>query len=170
MAQPIIGEIKIFAGNFAIRGWAFCNGQLMSIDQNTALFSLLGTTYGGDGQATFALPDLQSRVPVHAGGGVTINGQVAGVESVTLLSNQLPAHTHSMSASTNPVENAAASSSVSLGQLTAGLLYTETSAPDATLGPSAVGLSGSSQPHSNVQPILALTFLIALEGVYPSRN
>ena len=163
-ASPFIAEIILFAGNFAPRGWAFCNGQLLSISQNTALFSLLGTTYGGNGQTTFALPDLRSRVPVHPGQGPGLSsyqlGQSGGAETVTLGVNQLPAHTHA--ATSPPVDTAATSNRPTSGMAPArGGAY----AP----GPS-VGSTGGSQPHTNLQPHLALNYIIATQGIFPSRN
>jgi microcystin-dependent protein len=168
MSEPFLGEIRIFGFNFAPRGWAFCNGQLLAISQNTALFSLLGTTYGGNGQTTFALPNLQSRVPVHFGQGPGLSsyslGQAAGVESVTLIASQLPAHNHTVNASTqsditgNPT-----------GNFPAGGASYDTTA-NTTMNGAMVGGGGGNQPHENLQPYLALNFCIALAGIFPSRN
>jgi microcystin-dependent protein len=165
MATPFIAQITLFAGNFAPRGWAFCNGQILSIAQNTALFSILGTTYGGNGQTTFALPDLRSRVPLHPGQGPGLStydlGQQAGVETVTLTANELPAHSHtSQVSSAEQTTNRAES-----GVPAKGGVY----GPADTAGP-AGGVAGGNQPHTNVQPYLALNFIIALEGIFPSRN
>jgi microcystin-dependent protein len=166
MSAPFIGEIRLIGFTFAPRGWAFCNGQLLAIAQNQALFALLGTTYGGNGQTTFALPNLQGRVPVGTGTGAGIAtvvlGQAWGTETVTLTSAEMPSHSHGIQASsgratTNRPTGAfqAAGNSYSL---TAGV----------AAGPSAS--AGSSQPHPNVQPSLGMNFAIALEGIFPSRN
>jgi microcystin-dependent protein len=169
MASSYIAEIILFAGNFAPRNWAFCNGQILSIAQNTALFSLLGTTYGGNGQTTFALPDLRSRVPIHPGQGPGLSsyslGQVGGVETVTLLSTQIPAHNHSLLGS-----NAEPTDSLP-GNLLLGssAIYTN-GAGGVALNPQSIGLTGGNQPHTNVQPYLALNFIICLFGIFPSRN
>jgi microcystin-dependent protein len=169
MASPFLGEIRPVSFNFAPRGWAFCNGQILSIQQNTALFSLLGTTYGGDGVTTFALPDLRGRVPISAGQGPGLSpyteGETAGVETVTLQVNQLPAHTHAIkianpSTSTSPAGLYPA--------VTSRLIYNST--PDVFLNPASVGFTGGSQPHNNRQPYLAISFIIALQGIFPSRN
>jgi microcystin-dependent protein len=169
---PFIGEIKLFGGNFAIRGHAFCNGSLQSISQNTALFALIGTTYGGDGQVTFGLPDLRGRVPIHQGTGPGLSprviGEAAGTETVTLLSTQLPTHNHLLAASsavansTNPANNFWAAQP--------GLLQYEAFGSGPNLKSTALALTGGNQPHDNVQPYLAINYLIALEGIFPSRN
>jgi microcystin-dependent protein len=170
--QPFIGEIKLFAGNFQILGHAYCAGQLMSIAQNTALFSLLGTTYGGDGQTTFGLPDLRGRFPVHMGNGAGLTprviGEVGGIENVTLLSTQLPIHTHNLNCNAtngnnlNPLNNFWAAQP-SLTQ------YAATSTAN-TMKPTSISSSGGNQPHDNMVPYLTINYLIALEGIYPSRN
>lgn len=173
MAEPFLGQIQPFGFNFAPRGWAMCNGQLMSIAQNTALFSLLGTTYGGDGQVTFALPNLQSRFPVHFGQGPGLSqydlGQVGGVESETLLSTQMPAHTHpiAVNASSGTKLNAIPAAN----NIGAGQIYTN-AALDSVLDPgtATAGISGGSQPFPILPPYLALNWCIALEGIFPSRN
>lgn len=171
MSDPFIGEIRLFAGNFAPRDWAFCNGQLMSIAQNTALFSLLGTMYGGNGQTTFALPDLRGRVPVHMGQGPGLTprtqGEMAGSETVTLLSSQMPAHSHALRAST-----AAASGSTPAGALLGATSVNsyDSSAAGVAMAPGAIGNSGGSQPHDNMAPTLTLNYIIALFGIFPSRN
>jgi microcystin-dependent protein len=177
--DPFLGEIRLFCGNFAPRGWAFCDGTLLALAANTALFSLLGTQYGGNGQTNFALPDLRGRVPVHQGtlqGATYVMGQVAGVENVTLLSSQIPSHTHLMSASTETP------SAVGSGiNLTGSTVYVPSSvpkpqcyAPDgsplAAMYAQAVSQTGGNQPHNNMAPFLALNFIIALEGVFPSRS
>lgn len=176
MSQPYIAEIRMFGGNFAPRGWAFCNGQIISIAQNTALFSLLGTTYGGNGQTTFALPDLRCRVPLAPGTGPGLSnyvlGESTGQQTVTLLSTQMPAHTHlpaSSSAagtSTDPTGNLWASS---VGGRTPPPLYS-VGAPNTPMAAAAIGIAGGGQPHANQQPYLAVTYIIALQGIYPARN
>lgn len=171
MSDPFIGEIRMFAGNFAPVGWAFCDGQLQSIAQNNALFALIGTIYGGDGQTTFALPDLRGRVPISQGQGPGLSprtiGQSFGVESVTLLQSHIPAHSHSQVASTNPASLSAGPSGAPATPATN--LYAGGNA-DAVMAQTAVASTGGSQPHSNMAPYLALNFIIALEGVFPSRN
>ena len=180
MADPFLGEIRMFGGNFAPLSWALCNGQLMSISQNTALFSLLGTTYGGDGVTTFALPDLRGRVPVHAGTLGSDNfvlGQPAGVEAVTLATAQLPAHTHTVNttaaAGTANVPSSESSFSPTWGR-PAPRPSTPTSRSMAqsqvALNSGAVSPAGGNVPHDNMQPFLALNFIIATEGIYPSQN
>jgi microcystin-dependent protein len=175
MAQPFLGEIKMFAGNFQIRGWAYCNGQLLAISQNDALFALLGTTYGGDGVNTFALPNLQSRVPIHmgtqAGGPTYVQGQLSGTENVTLVPANLPAHTHAFTASNNSATLPAASGNVP-AQTTSYQPYIA-AAPNVTMAANSVTNAtpaGGNQPHNNVQPYLAINFIIAVEGVFPARN
>ncbi|HOY14188.1 MAG TPA: tail fiber protein [Saprospiraceae bacterium] len=166
--EPFIAQIIVFGGNFAIRGYAMCNGQILSIAQNTALFSLVGTTYGGNGQTTFALPDLRGRVAMHWGQGPGLSpynlGQVAGNESTTLLSTNLPPTSVSIPASTNAANSDEPSGSVIA--TTGGNLYNSTA--NAFLQPGT--LQGGSQPFNNIQPYLCLTHLIALEGIFPSRN
>lgn len=164
MAQPYIGEIRMFAGNFAPAGWMFCEGQLLPISENDALFTLIGTTYGGDGQETFALPDLRGRVPVHHGNGF-IQAEMAGVEQVTLTTQQIPAHTHSLLGS-----GSTGSSSVPTGSLlaksTSKSIY-KTSGTMANLNTMAIVPVGGSQPHTNFQPYLCINFIISLFGLYP---
>lgn len=166
MSQPFIGEIRMFAGNFAPVGWAFCNGALIPISENDALFNLIGTTYGGDGQNTFALPDLQSRVPVHVGPGFAL-GQSGGSESVTLSTSQIPAHSHVPEANSNPGTQANPSGGVwaqsTLGQFSS-------AAPSVTMDPAALGSTGGSQPHDNMVPFLVVNFIISLFGVFPSQT
>ena len=173
MSTPFLGEIRMFGGTFAPRSWAFCNGQLLAIAQNDALWSLLGTTYGGDGQETFALPDLQGRVPVHRGQGPGLSsydlGQMGGTESVTLVTQQLPAHTHAFSASTA----AGSPTSEPGGSVTASSsapLYAEPVGALTSMSAQAITPSGGTQPHDNVAPFLCVTFIICLEGIFPSRN
>ncbi len=170
MAQPFIGEIRMFGGNFAPQGWAFCQGQTLEISENTALFQLIGTTYGGDGVNTFQLPDLSSRVPIHQGdassGTEYFLGQVAGTETVTLTTAQLPAHRHpfvgSGSLAQTPNGNVLASPS-------GDPLYTSNT-PDSTLGGGSTVAAGSSSAHNNLMPYVALTYIIALVGIFPSQN
>ena len=166
MAQPYVGEIRIFAGNFAPAGWMFCEGQLLPISENETLFQLLGTTYGGDGESTFALPDLRGRVPLHFGNGFIL-AETGGVETVTLTVSQIPAHTHPLLASTNFGNQISPASNV-LSQLTGGaFLYF--AAPGSTpLAPQSVGSVGGSQPHNNFQPYLCVDFIISLFGLFPS--
>jgi microcystin-dependent protein len=177
MAEPFIGQIILFAGNFAIRGYALCNGQLLSIAQNTALFSILGTTYGGNGQTTFALPNLQSRVPLHFGQGPGLSsyflGQVGGTETVTLNANQMPAHNHLVRTSSSDGDDSAPAPTtvpgvVKQGSATANA-YTS-GASDSNFRPDCVTIAGGSQPFQIIPPYLALNYLIALEGIFPSRN
>jgi microcystin-dependent protein len=177
MSEPFIGEIIMFGGNFAPRGWAMCNGQLLSISQNTALFSILGTSFGGNGTTTFGLPDLRSRVPIHQGQGPGLSpyvlGQQGGPENVTLLQNNMPIHTHLANASTinadQPSPAGAIWASPVDSQGGAGTGYTKQAA-NTTMAPNAIGNAGGSVPFSIVQPYLAVTFIIALQGIFPSRN
>lgn len=176
MADPFLGEIRMFAGNFAPRGWAFCAGQILSISQNTALFSLLGTTYGGNGQTTFALPDLRGRAPVSSGQGPGLSnynlGEMAGSESVTLLTSQMPAHTHAANASTQPGSASSPANGVCASGVDSqgGSVNGYVAAPNTTMAPQAIGAAGGSQPHENRPPFLCVNFIIALQGIYPSRN
>jgi microcystin-dependent protein len=171
MGQPFVGEIRIFAGSFAPAGWAFCAGQLMPISQNDVLFQLIGTTYGGDGQETFALPDLQGRVPIHHGtfAGTTFSiGEKAGSESVTLTTQQIPIHNHAMLASGNngtqpQPQNASPSRTVS------GFMYS-VFPPVVTMNAGSVTPSGGSQPHENIMPCLVITYIISLFGLFPSPS
>jgi microcystin-dependent protein len=166
MAEPFLSEIRIMSFNFPPKGWAQCNGQLLPINQNQALFSLLGTTYGGNGTVNFALPNLRGRVPIHVGGGHTL-GEQGGESAHTLSVSELPAHTHQLygttaSAGTNsPATALAAHADENLYSKTGGLIAMDTS---------AVGLSGGSQPHENRQPYLTLNFCIALQGIFPSQT
>ena len=169
MSEPFIGQIQIWAGNFAPRGWAFCNGALLPIAQNTALFSLLGTIYGGDGRTTFGLPNLQGRVPMHPGNGPGLTprtlGQNGGVDAVTLNANQVPGHSHSMQGSSNDNDNTSPIGRA-VGFADADNLYRSTA--DTTMD--ALASVGGGGAHNNLQPTLALSFIIALEGLYPSRS
>jgi microcystin-dependent protein len=174
MSEPFIGQIIIFAGNFAPRGWAFCNGQLLSIAQNTALFSILGTTYGGNGQTTFALPNLQGRLAMHAGSGPGLTprdlGEVGGGETVTLTNSQMPAHNHVLACNTNPGNQTQPEANI-LGAESASATQVYTNAqPNQTMSPLSISASGGSQPHDNMPPFQCLNYIIALEGIFPSRN
>ncbi len=172
MSNPFIGEIRLLPYNFAPRGWAFCNGQILSIAQNTALFSLLGTTYGGNGQTTFALPDLRGRVAISSGQGPGLQnydlGQIAGAESVTLISSQLPAHAHSFTTPCNTDDPNAGSPKNNFPAAVGDPIYATTS--NAAMGAGTTGVLGGSQPHDNRQPLLTLNYCIALQGIFPSRN
>lgn len=166
MGTPFLGEIRIVAFNFPPKGWAFCSGQLLPINQNQALFALLGTMYGGNGQTNFALPNLQGRIPVHNGSGF-VQGQQGSEAAHTLLLSEMPAHNHTVNASSNPADQGSPqSNNWALGSANA---YS-TSPPDATLAPQAINLAGGSQPHNNLSPYLVLNFCIALQGIFPSRN
>lgn len=171
MSNPYIGEIRMFGGSFAPAGWAFCNGQLLPISENDALFVLLGTTYGGDGEETFALPNLQSRVPLHMGsdnaGNTYTLGETGGVESVTLTGNQIPIHNHPLIGSANAANLPDPVGSVVAKSITASVdLYIE-DVPSGNMAASSILPVGGSQPHSNIQPYLALSFIISLFGVFP---
>lgn len=173
MADPFIGEIKLVPYNFAPRGWAFCDGTLLSIAQNTALFSLLGTMYGGNGQTTFALPDLRGRAALGVGQGPGLSpysqGQEAGLEAVTLIPSEMPIHTHPFNVSSSPGTVATPTDgfpATAAGNI--GNAYADTA--NATMPANAVGGAGGSLPHVNQQPYLTLNYIIALQGVFPSRN
>jgi microcystin-dependent protein len=171
MADPFVAEIRIFPFYFAPRGWAFCDGQLLPLSQNTALFSLLGTTYGGDGKSNFALPDLRDRSPMHPGQGPGLSphavGESGGQAAVTLLPSQLPAHTHGLRVAQEGSSPGAPSPDALLGPASAPV-YGPPDDPVA-LAPEAIGAAGGGQPHENRQPYLALHFAIALQGVFPQR-
>ena len=174
MSDPFVAEIRIFGGNFAPKGWAMCNGQLMPISQNTALFSLLGTFYGGDGKSTFALPNLQGSVPVSQGQGPGLSqyflGEATGSQTVTLLDSEMPGHAHSLMADplltnakqTSPQNNVP-------GNLSGKNDYSSTTTPNTTMSPFMASIAGGSQPHNNMMPYLTLNFIIALQGVFPQR-
>lgn len=166
MSEPYIGEIRMFGGNFAPLGWALCNGQIMSIAENETLFMLLGTTYGGDGQTTFGLPDLRGRIPMHISSTHPI-GEKAGSETVTLLSNQMPVHTHMVSADAGAATQPGPGNGV---WAPAALSIYAAASANATMSPQAISASGGSQPHDNMMPSLAINFIIALEGLYPPQN
>lgn len=163
--MPYVGEIRIFAGNFAPLGWMFCQGQLISISENETLFNLIGTTYGGDGQSTFALPDLQGRVPLHFGNGFTL-AESGGVEEITLTTQQIPAHSHPMLVSKDPVSTLNPQGNVIGTPASATPFFAAT--PTLPLAPVSVTPVGGSQPHTNFQPYLCLDFIISLYGIYPS--
>jgi microcystin-dependent protein len=171
VSEPFLGEIRMFGFSFAPDGWALCNGQLLPISQNTALFSLLGTTYGGDGTTTFALPDLQSRVPVHQGQGAglssRVQGQAGGTETVTLAATQMPEHTHPVKASSS-----AAASGIPEGRAMARSSSHIYHDPDAStvMNAKMLGDAGGSEPHGNIQPYLVLNFCISLTGIFPSQS
>jgi microcystin-dependent protein len=167
MSSPYVGEIRMFAGNFAPAGWAFCNGALVAISENDTLFNLIGTTYGGDGQSTFGLPNLQGRAPVHVGSGFVL-GQMAGTESVTLTTQQLPVHTHPMTASADAANQITGNNGVLASPVSLATYFA--SPPDAALNPAAVLPVGGNQPHENMQPYLAINFIISLFGIFPSPN
>jgi microcystin-dependent protein len=175
MSNPFVAEIRMFAGNFAPTGWALCDGQLMPISQNTALFSLLGTTYGGDGKSTFALPDLQGRAPMQQGQGPGLSqaflGEEEGEQFVTLLQTEMPVHTHQMSgAFTQADQSGPGVAGLSVyTRSTPGNAYMTTTAHLTTMSPQMLTLAGGSLPHNNMQPYLCVTFIIALQGVFPAR-
>jgi len=166
MAQPYVGEIRMFAGNFAPAGWMFCEGQLLPISENETLFQLIGTTYGGDGESTFALPDLRGRIPIHQGNGFIL-AETGGAEEITLTVNQIPAHSHPVLASTNVAQDSSPMNKV-VGQIGAGALPYIQDITDTNLSPQAVGPVGGSQPHTNFQPYLCVDFIISLFGIFPS--
>jgi microcystin-dependent protein len=175
MSNPFVAEIRIFAGNFAPTGWALCNGQLMPISQNTALFSLLGTTYGGDGKSTFALPNLQGSAPLQQGQGpglsLRVLGEIGGEQNVTLLSTEMPAHNHTAMAAAgtglaDPANNVWASGAKGFGNV----YSPSVAASNVPMSPVATSIAGGNQPHNNMMPYLCLTFIIALVGIFPPRT
>ena len=172
MSQPFVGEIRMFGGSFAPAGWAFCNGQLIPIAENDTLFNLIGTTYGGDGQETFALPDLQSRVPIHAGtgpDGIPYQlGEKAGVETVTLTISQTPAHSHPMLATLNPATDTNPGNNL-LAKTLVNVSAYGSDAPTTAMRPTSISLTGGSQPHENLQPYLCVSFIISLFGIFPHQ-
>lgn len=169
MSQPFVGEIRIFAGNFAPVGWAFCDGQAMAISENDVLFTLIGTTYGGDGQETFNLPNLQGRLPVHVGSGFQL-GQAAGTEQVTLTVQQIPAHSHALIASAATGTAASPLGSLLAASGSSNVYRTGPAPGGAALSNQTVGPAGGSQPHSNMQPYLCVNFIISLYGIFPTQT
>jgi len=175
MSSPFVAEIRIFANNFAPTGWATCDGQLLPISQNTALFSLLGTTYGGDGKSTFALPDLNGRTPLHPGQGAGLSlralGEQGGSAYVTLLESEIPVHTHSLQATTAVANQLAPGSSSGFAKSgSMNQIYSKTTAGMQPMRPEVLAPTGGDQPHNNRQPCLGLLFCIALQGVFPPRS
>ncbi len=176
MADPFVAEIRIFPFNFAPRGWAWCDGQLLPLSQNTALFSLLGTTYGGDGKSNFALPDLQGRAPMHPGQGPGLSlhdlGETGGSETVTLLESEIPSHSHALSAINTPANVKIPSSAVGVARSAGGSIYLATTPiPNSvSMAPEMLAPAGGDQPHNNLQPYLTFYFCIALQGVFPPRT
>lgn len=167
MAQPYVGEIRMFAGNFAPAGWMFCEGQLLPISENETLFQLIGTTYGGDGESTFALPDLRGRIPIHQGNGFIL-AETGGAEEITLTVNQIAAHSHPLLAS-----NDSASAAGPAGNLVGSTnvnkkVYASAASPVTPMAPQSVSPTGGSQPHTNFQPYLCVDFIISLFGIFPS--
>lgn len=164
MAQPYVGEIRMFGGNFAPAGWMFCDGSLLPISENETLFQLIGTTYGGDGQSTFALPDLRGRIPIHQGNGFIL-AETGGAEEITLTANQIPAHSHPLLASndipalSNPGNNVTGQAAAKIYRV---------GSPAVNLNPASVSSIGGSQPHDNMQPFLCVSFIISLFGIFPS--
>ena len=173
MSDPFVAEIRIFPFNFPPKGWAFCDGQLMPISQNTALFSLLGTTYGGDGKSTFALPDLQGSAPMQPGQGQGLSlrdlGEMSGVESITLLVSEIPIHTHVQMASADPANVQIPVASACLARASGGSAYSTNTGGLVAMAPQMLSLAGGGLPHNNMQPYLTLNFCIALQGVFPQR-
>ena len=176
MSDQFVAEIRIFGFNFAPTGWALCNGQLLPISQNTALFSLLGTTYGGDGKSTFALPNMQDSAPMHPGQGPGLSlhdlGEQAGEPFVTLLESEMPAHSHAMLASNLPADQGAPTATRSLARSANAAIYVPGSPAPALvqMNPTAIGPAGGSLPHNNMMPFLTLNFCIALQGIFPPRT
>jgi microcystin-dependent protein len=166
VSQPFIGEIRMFAGNFAPAGWAFCNGALLPISENTALFNLIGTTYGGDGQTTFALPDLRGRIPVHQGAGFDV-GANGGLEQVTLTTAELPSHAHAAPAQSNAGGQPSPANGVWATVSTQTVF--SSAGPTAAMNPACIGVAGGSQPHENRMPYLAMNFILSLFGIFPTQ-
>lgn len=174
MADPFVAEIRIYPFNFAPRGWALCNGQLLPISQNTALFSLLGTTYGGNGQSTFALPNLQGCAPMHPGQGPGLSlhdlGETGGSDAVTLLESEIPVHTHALQADSNIASLNAPGADRALARSSGGFAYQQSPTGPVSLSPQTLTPAGGNLPHNNLMPYLTLNFCIALQGVYPPRS
>jgi microcystin-dependent protein len=165
MAQPYVGEIRMFAGNFAPAGWMFCEGQLLPISENETLFQLIGTTYGGDGESTFALPDLRGRLPLHMGNGFIL-AETGGAEEITLTVNQIPAHTHPFLAAGVTGDQVSPANNLPANSFNITTYINE--APNGNMSPSAISATGGSQPHTNFQPYLCVNFIISLFGIFPS--
>ena len=172
MSEPFVGEIRMFAGNFAPRGWAFCDGQLLAVSQNDALFSLLGTIYGGDGRTTFGLPDLRGRIPLHAGTGPGLSprrlGSKAGAENETLTTNQLASHSHDWNVNTANATGGAPQGKVLAKPVAMRIFRPQNQ--DSSLASTTIANTGGSQSHTNLMPTLCINFIIALVGIYPSRQ
>jgi microcystin-dependent protein len=174
--DPFVAEIRIFPFNFAPRGWAFCDGQILPLSQNTALFSLLGTTYGGDGKSNFALPDMQGNAPMHPGQGPGLSlhdlGETGGSDTVTLLESEIPAHSHTLQSEiTDAADNHAPSSAKAMGPSAGGMAYQSNTTQNlVSLADNSLAPAGGDQPHNNLMPYLTLNFCIALQGVYPPRT
>jgi microcystin-dependent protein len=173
MADPFVAEIRIFPFNFAPKGWAFCDGQILPLSQNTALFSLLGTTYGGDGKSNFALPNLQGNAPMHPGQGPGLSlhdlGETGGSETVTLLESEIPAHSHILGAQNVPLGGVATPAGNVLSRPASGNLYGNVNPTIVAMAPEGIAPAGGDQPHNNMQPYVTLNFCIALQGVFPPR-
>ena len=167
MAQPYVGEIRMFAGNFAPAGWMFCEGQLLPISENETLFQLIGTTYGGDGESTFALPDLRGRLPLHQGNGFIL-AETGGAEEITLTVQQIPAHSHALLGSTANASATSPAGNVGGRNTVAAVFQYGNDNPAQPISPLAVGIVGGSQPHTNFQPYLCINFIISLFGIFPS--
>lgn len=174
MSQPYVGEIRMFAGNFAPAGWMFTEGQLLPISEYETLFNLIGTTYGGDGQTTFALPDLRGRLPLHMGQGPGLSNynlaQTGGVETVTLTNNTIPQHNHPLLASTTLAQGSTPQNNVTGQSGSSGKIYRPATTLNQQMAPNSIGLTGGSQPHNNFQPYLCISFIISLFGVFPSQT
>jgi microcystin-dependent protein len=168
MAQPYVGEIRMFAGNFTPAGWMFCEGQLLPISENETLFQLIGTTYGGDGQSTFALPDLRGRIPIHKGNG-NLLAETGGAETITLTVSQIPAHEHAFVGTSSTASATSPSNGVVASPSTLDL-YRPAAVPNSNLAANALAPTGGTQPHNNFQPYLCVDFIISLFGIFPSPN
>lgn len=167
MAQPYVGEIRMFGGNFAPAGWSFCEGQLLPISENETLFQLIGTTYGGDGESTFALPDMRGRIPIHQGNGFILS-ETGGAEEITLTTSQIPLHSHPLLATTD-IANSGNPAGANLATTATGnKIYSATASPNIAFNSSTIAIDGGSQPHTNFQPYLCVSFIISLYGLFPS--
>jgi microcystin-dependent protein len=173
MSDPFVAEVRIVGFNFAPKGWAFCNGQLLPISQNTALFSLLGTTYGGDGRSTFGLPNFQGSVGIQEGQGNGLNyyslGEIGGSSSVTLLQSEIPSHTHNVLTALDPGDTNVMTGNA-ISRSSGASVYSNAASPVVTMNQMMVGVSGGSQPHNNMQPYLTLNYIIAMQGIFPPRS